>query len=166
MAIAPERASDIPRSDAFTMQNSGFNAFLFSEVGAQQNGLELTVLSVLARLDRDPWLQAAEWSRMPHPATIACLTDSITRMPLCQSDLADARMTSERLVMLLPHDPTVATKKRQTFFKFKTPEWLPLAIFCVTLGLAVAAGTFAAPPPASTPITQTIEIGQAVEIGQ
>ena len=31
---------------------------------------------------------------MPHSATIECLTDSITQMPLCQSDLADARLTS------------------------------------------------------------------------
>jgi hypothetical protein len=160
MAITPEKASDTPERDALTLQNSGFNAFLFSEVGAQRNGLELTVLSVLARLDKDPWLQAAEWARMPHSATIECLTDSIIRMPLCQGDLADAHVTSERLVMLLPYQPGAAREKSQAFFKFKTPEWLPLAIFCVTLGLAVAAGTFAAPPSTPTPVTQTVGLGQ------
>jgi hypothetical protein len=160
MAIAVERTSDMPGRDALTLRNSGFDAFLFSEVGAQQNGLELTVLSVLARLDKDPWVQAAEWARMPHRATIASLTHSIAQMPLCQSDLNDAPQTSERLVLLLPQQPGSGRKKSAAFFNFKTPEWLPLAIFCVTLGLAVAAGTLAAPPSTPTQVTQTVGLAQ------
>jgi hypothetical protein len=137
--------------DAFAFKNSGLNAFLFAEVGTEQNGSPLTVLSVLARLNKDPWAQAAEWAQMPNAITIDRLTNSIVQMPLCSRALAEARVTSGRIVMLLPRG--TGTIRQVT--EFKLPEWTPLAIFCVIVGLAIAAGTFAA-PTTPAPVTQTV----------
>ena len=46
--------------DAFALKNSGLNEFLFAEVGIELNGSPLTILSILARLGQDPWVEAAE----------------------------------------------------------------------------------------------------------
>ena len=53
-------------NDAFTLQRSTLNPFLFAELGTEANGAVLTMLSVLARLDRDPW---AEVDKSGHSAT-------------------------------------------------------------------------------------------------
>jgi hypothetical protein len=142
----------MPDRDAFAFQNSGLNAFLFAEVGIEQNGSPLTILSTLARLGLDPWAQAAEWARMPKAATIEGLTQSIARMPLGARGLAEARMTAARLMLLLPRQagPTAQTSRR-TIAGLKMPEWAPVMIFCVVIGVAIVAGTFAAPNVTTSP---------------
>ena len=50
--------------------NRDFDEFLFSPVGTDISGMPLTVISVLARLDLDPWAEAAALVRLPfEPAT-------------------------------------------------------------------------------------------------
>jgi hypothetical protein len=153
-----------PQGDAFALKNSGLNVFLFSEVGTEQNGSPLTVLSTLARLGKDPWAQAAEWANMPAAASVPRLTQSIIQMPLCPGALAEAGATSARLVMLLPRQAgaTMRTASR-TVVEFKIPEWLPRAVLGIVLGLAVVAGAFVAAPTTpmtSAPIAQTIGNGR------
>jgi disulfide bond formation protein DsbB len=143
----------MPDNDAFTLQKSGFNAFLFAEVGIEQNGSTLTLLSTLARLGKDPWAQAAEWARMPKAAMLDGLTQSIARMPLGPGALADARATAGRLAMLLPSQTGPAGQAAaRTIGGMKMPEWVPVIIFCVVIGLAIVAGTFAAPTTTTTTV--------------
>jgi len=141
--------SEMPNSDAFALKNSSLNPFLFADVGVEQNGSTLTVLSVLARLGLDPWVQAGAWARLPRTAMVDCLTNCITQMPLSPGALAGARATAERLVQLL--SGTVAQKAGQPVTQVKMPEWLPTAIFCAVVIIAVAAGSFAKPAPAIAP---------------
>jgi hypothetical protein len=42
-----------------------FDRFLFATVGEERNGMTLSVLSALARLDVDPWKETAALSSMP-----------------------------------------------------------------------------------------------------
>jgi hypothetical protein len=44
---------------------SEFDNFLFASIGESRNGMLLSVLSALARLDLDPWQEAAELARLP-----------------------------------------------------------------------------------------------------
>jgi len=151
----------MPQNDAFALQNSGLNAFLFAEVGTEQNGSPLTILSILARLGKDPWAQAAEWARMPNAATTECLTQSIMQMPLCPRALVEARVTAGRLVMLLPRQSgTTGQTASRTIADLKLPAWLPLAVFCALMGLMVMAGTFAAAPRTQAPVAQSVPLGQ------
>jgi hypothetical protein len=146
------------------LKNSGLNAFLFAEVGTEQNGSTLTALSTLARLGNDPWAQAAEWAKMPNAASIDCLTKSILRMPLCGPAYVEARATATRLVMLLPRKSGPVTGR--PLDELKIPEWLPIAAFCVVIGIAIVVSTFTAAPMASialtapTPLTQDPGQGQ------
>ena len=90
------------QTDAFALKASGLNAFLFAEVGIEQNGSTLTVLSTLARLGNDPWALAAEWTKMPNAAGVDRLTECILRMPLSGPAYVGARATATRLILLLP----------------------------------------------------------------
>jgi hypothetical protein len=89
-------------TDVFALRNSGFESFLFAEVGTERNGSSLTVLSVLARLGQDPWSEAARWTNLPRAAAIEGLASDIAQMPLLPNAVADARGIAERLVRLLP----------------------------------------------------------------
>ena len=91
-----------PRPDAFTLKNSGLQAFLYADVGTEPNGSTLTILSVLARLGNDPWAQAASWAAMPRAAAIDGLSQGIAQMPLVPAPLMGSRDIAARLVELLP----------------------------------------------------------------
>jgi hypothetical protein len=140
------------QNDPFALSKSGFNAFLFAEVGTELNGSPLTLLSTLARLGKDPWAQAAEWAGMPVAAAIPCLTQSITQMPLCPRALAEAGTTSARLVRLLPRQGAAtvrAVNDRVTATDLSA--WLPRAAMGVVLAIVIAAAAFVAAPPAAPP---------------
>lgn len=152
------------QADAFALKNSGLNAFLFAEVGTEQNGSTLTVLSILARLGNDPWVQAAEWAKMPNATSVDCLTKSILRMPLCGLAYVEARATATRLVMLLPRQTRQIAS--WPLAELKIPEWLPVAAFCVVIGIAIVVSTFATAPTASTAPMAPAPVAQASGQGQ
>ncbi len=52
MALRPE----------YSLVHSEFNDFLFALVGQEKSGMQLTVLSALARFGFDPWREAARLS--------------------------------------------------------------------------------------------------------
>jgi hypothetical protein len=79
-----------------------FNAFLYSVILEEQSGVSLTVLSLLARHDLDPWEEAAKYARSPGALTVATLSDLLsTVMPY--SFLDECVCTEAvRLLGLLP----------------------------------------------------------------
>ncbi|MEA2789773.1 MAG: hypothetical protein QOG73_2179 [Acetobacteraceae bacterium] len=127
-------------SDAFAFKNSGLNAFLFAEVGQELNGSPLTILSVLARLGKDPWAEAAKWVAMPKSATIDRLTQSISQMPLCPEALTDARATASRLILLLPSQTSAPRENERPAAagKASVPRWVLVAICLAAIGLGFA----------------------------
>ena len=74
-------------NDMFALTNSGLSAFLLSSVGAEPNGSDLTILSMLARLGKDPWAVAAVWARAPKATVIEELAESIARTPAVPAGL-------------------------------------------------------------------------------
>ncbi len=86
--------------NVFALKNSGLDAFLYADVGAELNGSTLTILSMIARLGRDPWVEAARWATLPRAGAIEGLVQSIAQMPLVPSALVEIRTTAARLVQL------------------------------------------------------------------
>jgi len=79
-----------------------FDRFLFAPVGEERNGMTLSVLSALARLDVDPWMETAALSSMPKERAqerFAALIASTT-MNLATNLNPDA--VAGRLIALLP----------------------------------------------------------------
>ena len=148
----------MPQSDAFAFKNSGLNAFLFAEVGNEVNGSPLTILSVLARLGLDPWIEAARLTKMPKAALIDSLANSISQMPLSPQALIDARTTATRLIQLLPSQ-VLSPLKRETISlrKSSIPGWVPYAVVVAALAFAVVYEMVpsAAPTDVIAPFGQT-----------
>lgn len=79
---------------------SEFDAFLFASIVEDGNGMLLSVLSALARLDVDPWQEAANLARLPAEAATKRLASLIAILPSEPS--ADAGKIATRLIALLP----------------------------------------------------------------
>jgi hypothetical protein len=148
-------------SDAFALKNSGLNEFLFAEVGSEMNGSPLTILSVLARLGKDPWTEAARLARLPMSSTIDDLANSISQMPLCPQALIDARTTAARLILLLPSQAQSFPKRfALPIGKSTAPRWVPAAIFLTALAFGIA---FEMIPPATPTGTVNSSFEQTIE---
>jgi len=81
---------------------SEFDDFLFAHIGEEKNGMLLSVLSALARLDLDPWREAAELARMPQQIARKRLTSLIEALPNQAPTRPEPETVSTRLIALLP----------------------------------------------------------------
>ncbi len=90
-----------------------FDSFLFAVIGESKEGMCITVLSALARLNIDPWKKAAELSRLPGDVAGQKLASLIATLPDLRSANLEPGMI-DRLVSLLPTGRTASALK-QTF---------------------------------------------------
>jgi hypothetical protein len=144
------------QSDVFALKNSSLNAFLLADIGEEINGSKLTILSALARLGKDPWMEAAQWDQEPTAHAIEALTASIVNMPLNAEAIQDARSTASRLILLLPRQSQRSVRSASP----KTtqgvlPNWMWMMILYPWVLLALNAGmalSHRPGPVSSTPL--------------
>ncbi|MBB6250997.1 hypothetical protein [Nitrospirillum iridis] len=86
----------------FALAQSDLSGFLFADIGVEDSGMPLRVISALARLGLDPWQEAGRLAGLPQPDALNELAGLIATMPLSRWSLADARSIAARLVLLLP----------------------------------------------------------------
>jgi hypothetical protein len=96
-------------TDAFALQKSDLNGFLFADVGVEASGNSLSVLSALARMGMDPWQEGGRLAKLPQLAAIDALARLIAVMPSSPWSLPDATAIASRLVALLPGRPKTPT---------------------------------------------------------
>ena len=89
-------------ADTKSLEQSGLNAFLFAEVGTEPNGMVLSVLSVLARLDLDPWQEAGRLAGLPRTKSVDALARMIKATPANERSPSEVVSIATRLVDLLP----------------------------------------------------------------
>jgi hypothetical protein len=94
--------SKMVRSASLSALPSAYNDFLYAPIGEDTNGALLTVLSVLARRNVDPWEEAADLSRLPRDTAARKLMSMITASPALSSTLAGQTAVADRLIALLP----------------------------------------------------------------
>jgi hypothetical protein len=90
------------RSASLSTPPSTYNDFLYAPVGEDKNGLLVTVLSMLARQNVDPWEEAADLSRLPGDTAMHKLISMIKAIPGQSAALADPTVVAGRLIALLP----------------------------------------------------------------
>ncbi len=90
------------RSSAVSSLGSQFDDFLFTPIGAEKSGTLLSVLSALARLDLDPWQEAAKLAGLPQEAATQRLASLIAALPAGLSPYPDHATNAARLIALLP----------------------------------------------------------------
>jgi hypothetical protein len=90
------------RSASVSLLGSEFDDFLFAPIGEDRNEMPLSVLSVLARLDVDPWEEAANLTRLPAETATQRLASLIAALPDWPSAHLDPGTIAARLIALLP----------------------------------------------------------------
>src|ERR1700722_10622908 len=108
-------ANEIKAAARAPRLGSEFNAFLFSPIGEGRNGMPLSVVSLLARCDLDPWLEAASLAAMPADAAARRLDSLIRALPDQPLTLPDSRTIATRLIALLPRwtDPKIRPAEKR-----------------------------------------------------
>lgn len=142
--------------NVFALKNSGVDAFLYADIGAELNGSTLTILSMMARLGRDPWAEATRWATLPQAGAIESLAESIDQMPLVPSVLADTRAIAAQLVQLLP--ATARDAQRGGAAKKEAsaiPNWLPVTLLYGAMALGMAVSGFLATKPSQAVVAMT-----------
>lgn len=148
-------------TSAFALNNSDLNAFLYADVGLEQNGSVLTTLSVLARIGQDPWAEAARLTRLPKAAAIDGLVQSIRKMPLNTRALAETIATASRLLLLLPVKvQSPGQTIRAAVSASATLNRVRIAFVCASLLMGLAVSMTSAPvvpAGAAMPIAQATD---------
>ena len=81
---------------------SEFNDFLFALVGEDRNGMPLSVVSVLARMELDPWVEAASLADLPAETAARKLAGWLDVLPDPTLKPASPDTRAARLIALLP----------------------------------------------------------------
>jgi hypothetical protein len=107
--------ADITNSASTIHLDRQFDSFLFAAIGESKEGMCITVLSALARLNIDPWKKAAELSRLPGEVAGQKLASLIATLPDLRSANLEPGMI-DRLVTLLPTGKTAIDLKQAIGF--------------------------------------------------
>lgn len=103
------------RSVSLSTERSQFDDFLFAPIGPEPNGMLLSVLSALARLDIDPWGEAASLAQMSTEAATERMRSLIASLPEETASHANASAIAARLIALLPpRQPTARPMSTKT----------------------------------------------------
>jgi hypothetical protein len=101
------------RADTVFLPASEFDDFLFAEIGGHGDRMPLSVLSALARLDIDPWGEAAELARLSKGPATERLASLIARLPDGLSATIETQVAAARLIALLPRRAIAIPALRQ-----------------------------------------------------
>ncbi len=138
-----------------------FDKFLYAPIGDGRNGTPLSVLSALARLDVDPWQEAASLARMPIDAAATRLTALIVALPDAPTKDVPAMTVAANLVTLLPKAASFTVNSSDGAFAAVGPQIRfalgALAILAM-IALALSASLSSAPgigaKPSAAPVSE------------
>src|SRR3981081_2995966 len=88
-----------PSVSSFT---SRYNHCLFAPICEEANGMRLSVLSALARMDVDPWEEATRLAAMPKAIAERTLVSTLDQVLGKGWNRSEAEVIAARLVQLLP----------------------------------------------------------------
>ena len=144
-----------------------FDPFLFAAIGADRNGMPLSVLSALARLGVDPWQEAARLTALPEATATLSLAALLAARPDGASADTGGGATAARLIALLPRRAGANTSPRRGLShadatsepQVQLPVILLLIFMACMLGVEALTASRRppaqigqAPPPASSTI--------------
>ncbi|HYD67114.1 hypothetical protein [Azospirillum sp.] len=131
----------MPLRPEYTLHQSDLAEFLSAPLWMEKNGSSLSVLSALARLDIDPWAEAARLAALPRDAAAAALAVILRRLPAQQPDAPDAVTTADRLVKLLPEGGSATAITSKTGGRNRhtgsTGPWLLLVLTAMLVAWAM-----------------------------
>ena len=149
-----------------------FDRFLHAIIEKERNGMDLSVLSLLARVGHDPWAEAARLAELPRAAAVDSLAATISSLPGEGRTRAHARAVALYLLPLLPGKdhpaPGTPTAGRRQGSRMSGPM-LAGAMLSATLALGLLIGAMAwdvahagspGVPDGATPASKPAPMGQ------
>jgi hypothetical protein len=121
------------RSASASFQRSEFDDFLFATIGDERNGMLLSVISALARLDLDPWLEAASLARMPNETATERMASLISALPDRTSAHRDPEAIAARLIALLPRRGASSAPQREPLLARSAATRTRVIIFAILM---------------------------------
>ena len=97
-----------------TLLRTDYDRFLFAPVGEGANGMPLTVISVLARLDVDAWEEAATLAALPAESAAQRLASILAAPPNACVPAEESVAVATRLVALLQRAPAPSARSAQS----------------------------------------------------
>ncbi len=135
---------------------SAYDAFLFAPILDESGAMRLSVLSALARMNVDPWEEAARLATLSTSDARTCLVSMLNLFPGHPQSSPETESVATRLVALLPKTRAATTAKTATITGGHEPRinywlvWLCLGIIMSFLSPHQPAKTTGAGDSAST----------------
>ena len=127
------------RAAAIALPGAEFNDFLFAPIGEDRNGVLVSVLSGLARLDVDPWQEAADLAQLPGETATQRLASLIGALRDGDPSYLDPRTIAMRLIALLPNRNGTKNQSQNRPDSISAtinsrPWWAYVIFMCFVLG--------------------------------
>jgi hypothetical protein len=116
---------------------SRYDDFLFAGMWDEPRGMRLSVLSGLARMNLDPWDEAARLAALPVSDAEGTLVSTLNLLPGHPREPSETEILASRLVALLPKAAGATTDKVAPPVEGRQPRmayWL--LWLCVTIALS------------------------------
>jgi hypothetical protein len=127
------------RAATASIPGAEFNEFLFAPIGEDRNGMLVSVLSALARLDVDPWLEAAKLAQLPGETATQRLASLIDSLNDRDTSSLDPTKIAARLIALLPRQAGSNNRSHDAPHDFgatikSKSSWIYVIFMCFVLG--------------------------------
>ena len=134
--------ANVNRTRAIYELPTEFKHFLSAPVFQDSNGMSVSMLSALARMNVDPWQEADELSNMPVGDATQRLTSLIVSLPNRPSTSPDAVTMARRLINMLPRSPVSNLSAHSRVFgstaTIKSQPAILYVVYVVIMTLAMA----------------------------
>jgi hypothetical protein len=163
---------DMTRCNSVAPLGSQFDSFLFAPIGEERNGMLLSVVSALARLNLDPWEEATVLARLPDERARQRLASLIAALPDGSSAPRDPDTIAARLIALLPNQArsngSAPNGRPETRVGSKSPTSTYVVVYVILMAIILGGQMMVAgPQPMPAPVdgsqlpTSSTEIPQA-----
>jgi len=164
--LAPDGVRSTSKRSAVTGFGVEFRPFLHTQLWEENNGMRLSILSALARLDLDPWDEAAALAQLPRETASRRLSERLQGLPGAPASPIAYAPVYHRALDLLPVSSVASPADAggaltDTGSRAKRRLTIELIFFAAMLASIVmtvaqashtrAAPALAAPPAAAAP---------------
>jgi hypothetical protein len=138
------------RDDVTDAQRIG--VFLGSEIGVQENGMALTMLSALSRRGSDPWETSRMLMKLPPKEATVKLSRLLAFMPDARLSFADSTLLACRLVLSLQDvSGFTGTPRRQEKGEMSKTGWHVVRVTVLLVAAIIGLALHIAERHSSTP---------------
>jgi hypothetical protein len=136
--ISPEGGSVMDNRPSVSSPTSRYDDFLFASICEEANGMRLSVLSALARMNVDPWDEATRLAAMPKAVAERTLVSILDLVSGRKWNPSEAEVVAARLVRLLPQRgdaATIAAADAARVGARRTNYWWVWVVFAIAISL-------------------------------